>query len=130
MSTTYMIASGTDRAGNREIIRFTDEEDRKVFIVVPATAAADVLEAIQRAYLDGREDRAGTSETVTSYVIEASVPGKPWITWAHVKDEAGARVAYASFLGSRRNRTRFRLVKHTAVITSEVLESENQEARA
>ena len=69
------------------------------------------------------------NETVTSYVIEASVPGKPWITWAHADDEAGARIAYASFLASRRTRTRFRLARRTAVITDEVLESEEQEAR-
>ena len=69
------------------------------------------------------------NETVISYIIEASIPGKPWLAWAHVDDEDDARVAYASFLGSHRTRTRFRLVKRTAVITDEVLESEEQEAR-
>jgi hypothetical protein len=70
------------------------------------------------------------NETVTSYVIEASVPGKPWLTWGSGENEADARESYAGFLAIRRTRTRFRLVKRTAVITDEVLESEDQEARA
>jgi hypothetical protein len=78
MSTTYMIAaSGADKNGNREIVRFTDEEDRTVFAVVPATAAADMLEAIRRAYRDGRGD---SPEIAVS--ADAAVPdGEDPLNW-------------------------------------------------
>jgi hypothetical protein len=70
MSTTYMLAaSGADKRGYQEILRFTDGRDRKVFAIVPERDAVDVLEAIQRAYRDGRDD--GPEITVSA---DAAVP--------------------------------------------------------
>lgn len=58
MRRTYMLAAaGPDKAGNREILQFTDEENREVYAVVPDNVAIDVLTAIRRAYSDGRRDQ-------------------------------------------------------------------------
>ena len=43
----------------REIIQIDGDGHREVFAVVSNDDAIDVLEAIRRAYQDGREDRGG-----------------------------------------------------------------------
>lgn len=48
----------TATMARREILQITDDGDREVFAVVPDYCSVDVLEAIRRAYQDGREDNA------------------------------------------------------------------------
>ena len=52
-------------AARREILQFTDGH-REVIAVVSNDDAMDVLDALRRAYQDGREDRGGEDEPVTT----------------------------------------------------------------
>ena len=62
MSREYKLAADaiTTNYGviRREVIQITDDDHREVILVVNNDDAIGVLEAICRAYQDGREDRA------------------------------------------------------------------------
>lgn len=63
MRREYKLAADPIKPGGpltwrREILQITDNGHREVFAVVANDSAIDVLEAIRRAYQDGREDNA------------------------------------------------------------------------
>jgi hypothetical protein len=63
------------------------------------------------------------SETVVNYVVEARVPGKPWLTMQLIPENAGkpfAHKAYENWLASP-GHLEYRLLRRTAVVTDEVL---------
>ena len=51
------------RVSVREILQITEDGRREVFLVVSNVDAMDVLEALRRAYQDGREDNAAMLES-------------------------------------------------------------------
>jgi hypothetical protein len=78
-------------------------------------------------YRESARDPA--SETVTYHVVEARLDDQSWVpaeTTDHNADDAEA--AYQHWLDARGS-LEVRLVKRTAVITSEVISSGRQESR-
>jgi len=106
MIRTYMLAAGgPNEAGNREILRFTDEEDAELFAVVPDSAAVNVLAAIGRAYRDGRQD-ADTGDSwqerldylkacITGYDLLLASPQPGLHTWNEARARGQRRIAAA-----------------------------------
>jgi hypothetical protein len=74
------------------------------------------------------------AETVVNYVVESRKGDRPWQTmWNTAGDEEAGRAAYNSFLASKRVKgfaLDYRLVRRTAVITDEVLETSEPEIHA
>ena len=71
MRREYKLAADPFRPGDgrlrREILQITDDGRREVFAAVGNEDALDVLEAIRRAYQDGREDNAPHWHSATGY---------------------------------------------------------------
>lgn len=61
------------------------------------------------------------TERVVNHLIEFSIPGKPWLTWTPLEDGADLGKWQERLPGTRK-KTRYRLVRRTAVITDEILD--------
>ena len=64
----YPVQSGPQK-GRREILEITEDDRRKVILIVANSDAMDVRDALARVYQDGREDNAADITVARNDVI-------------------------------------------------------------
>ena len=66
---------------------------------------------------------ASEPRTEVAWRVEYRLPGREWLTWPSPADEAGARDVCDMNRRRPESRLEYRLIRHTAVITDEVIET-------